>query len=113
MLGGGMRQAGIIAACGLHALERHLGRIAEDHVAARELADALARGLDSRYRVQAPETNILLVEARDEAAAKELMEKGHRRGVLALAIDPRTVRYVTHLDLPPGAAAEAARRIAG
>ena len=69
MLGGGMRQAGILAAAGLHALEHHVERLADDHENARRLASGLeARG----FRVDpAPETNIVMFDVIDGAAFEQ------------------------------------------
>jgi threonine aldolase len=93
-LGGGMRQAGVLAAAGLYALEHHVRRLAQDHAN----AEYLARGLrDLGLRVEPPQTNILYV---DIPAAKAVDLKSHlqQRGILA-TISPRT-RLVTHLDAP-------------
>src|SRR5271170_1205884 len=93
-LGGGMRQAGVLAAAGLYALEHHVRLLAQDHANADYLgANLRAMGLS----VEAPQTNILYV---DIPASKAADLKAHldRRGILA-TIAPRT-RLVTHLDLP-------------
>jgi threonine aldolase len=95
-LGGAMRQAGVLAAAGLYALEHHVRRLAEDHANAEHLAVALrALGL----RVEPPQTNMLYVEI-PGAAAAALKSHLAGRGVLA-TVAPRT-RLVTHLDLPRG-----------
>jgi threonine aldolase len=96
MLGGGMRQAGILAAGALHALEHHRARLADDHVAARVFADTLrgARGVE----LQPVETNIISFTTADLMAA-ELVKRAAARGVLLNATDKRTLRAVTHLDL--------------
>ena len=97
MVGGGMRQAGMLAAAALHALEQHVDRLAEDHANARRLADGLA-GIDG-LQVQAPQTNILFVEltgaARERSA--ELLAHLKTQGVLALGL--YQLRFVTHLDV--------------
>jgi threonine aldolase len=93
-LGGGMRQAGVLAAAGIYALERHVAQLAQDHANAEFLAEGLrAMGL----RVEPPQTNMLYVgiPAPQTAGLKEHLEE---RGILA-TIAPRT-RLVTHLDLP-------------
>jgi threonine aldolase len=92
-LGGGMRQAGVLAAAGLYALEHHVRLLAQDHANADYLSDGLrAMGLS----VEPPQTNILYV---DIPASKAADLKAHleRRGILA-TIAPRT-RLVTHLDV--------------
>ena len=95
-LGGGMRQAGVLAAAGLYALEHHVRLLAEDHLNAEYLAHGLAAiGL----RVEPPQTNMLYVDipVPQVAGLKSHLEL---RGILA-SIAPRT-RLVTHLDLPRG-----------
>jgi threonine aldolase len=93
MLGGGMRQAGILAAACLHALDHHVERLAEDHLRARLLAEALQA---DGWELQPPETNLLYVRCRDaHALVAALAERGVR--VIALAHDQ--VRAVTHLDV--------------
>jgi threonine aldolase len=93
-LGGGMRQAGILAAAGLYALEHHVQRLAEDHDNAQRLAGGLrSLGLE----VERPQTNIVFVDIpAGEAAA--LTTHLTERGILA-SIGPHT-RLVTHLDVP-------------
>ena len=104
ILGGAMRQAGIVAAAGLYALEHHVERLAEDHANAERLAAGLAgiRGLE----VDPPQTNMVFVRipADRTAALKAHLEQS---GVLAL-IGPRT-RLATHLDV---SAAEIDRAVA-
>jgi threonine aldolase len=93
-LGGGMRQAGILAAAGLYALEHHVRRLAQDHAN----ADYLGAGLRALgLRVEPPQTNMLYVEIPAPQAA-QLKSHLQQRGILA-TIKPRT-RLVTHLDLP-------------
>src|SRR5215203_4060789 len=92
--GGGMRQAGIIAAASLYAFEHHVERLAEDHERARRLAAGLA---DAGYRVEMPETNIVLVEVGNpEKFLAELAEEG----VLATPHTASTIRCVSHHDAP-------------
>jgi threonine aldolase len=92
-LGGGMRQAGVLAAAGLYALEHHVVRLAEDHHNAEHLAQGLrAAGL----RVAAPQTNVVYIDIPAQEIAA-LSEHLGRRGILA-TLAPRT-RLVTHLDL--------------
>lgn len=98
-LGGGMRQAGVLAAAGLVAL-RGAGRLAEDHANARHLAERLAaiRGVTiDPARVQ---TNIVVFGVQDsEKSASEVSRLWQEAGVLALAIDEQRVRAVTHYDV--------------
>ena len=93
MLGGAMRQAGVIAAAGLYAIENHVERMAEDHANAQRLAQGLA---DLGFEVEPPQTNMVFVKvARDSCPA--LAEHLKINGVLAL-LGPRT-RLCTHLDV--------------
>jgi threonine aldolase len=96
--GGGMRQAGILAAAALHALDHNLRGLADDHEKARTLARAVDRspGLRLAYPV---ETNILIVEVvepRDTAAAA--VDEMKRQGLLASMWEERRFRLVTHRD---------------
>jgi threonine aldolase len=94
MLGGGMRQAGILAAAGLYALEHNIARLAEDH----ENAARLARGLSdiAQIRVTAPDTNMVFVDIEAEKCPALEHALG-RKGILA-QVDPH-MRVVLHLDV--------------
>jgi threonine aldolase len=94
MLGGGMRQAGVIAAAAHYALEHNVERLADDHRNAADLSAGLAR-IDA-LKVTAPQTNIFYVEI-PEAACAPLREALTRQGIRA-SIGPHT-RLVTHLDV--------------
>jgi threonine aldolase len=95
MWGGAMRQAGIVAAAGLYALDHHVDRLAEDHENARVLAEGLAEaGAD--LDLQAVETNIVVFGVPDAETFCAALERG---GVLMYAIGPQRVRAVTHLDV--------------
>jgi threonine aldolase len=100
MFGGAMRQAGILAAAGLWALDHNLGRLPEDHANARLLAERLAglRGIE--IDLATVQSNIIIfrmAEGAPEAAA--VVARAHERGVLVSAFAARTVRAVTHLDV--------------
>ena len=94
MLGGGMRQAGVLAAAGLYALEHNVERLAEDHANAKRLAQGLAT-IDA-LAVEPVQTNMVFVHMKDVDSAA-LTSFLRERGILAL-IDPQT-RMVTHLDV--------------
>jgi threonine aldolase len=96
MLGGGMRQVGILAAAGLYALEHHIERLAEDHENAQILAQAL-REIPEVW-LEPVETNIIIFEL-TKTPAEKLITELKKRNILALAIGPRRVRLVTHLDV--------------
>jgi threonine aldolase len=91
--GGGMRQAGVIAAASLYAFEHHVERLAEDHERAKRLATGL---VEAGYRVELPETNILLVNIED---AGELLRALAGAGVLATPHGANTIRLCIHLDV--------------
>lgn len=105
-LGGGMRQAGILAAGGLHALERHVQRLEEDHSNALRLAGGLA-GMGLAV-VRRPETNIVLFRVRDTAG---FLRGTRERGVLVNPMAPGVFRAVTHLDVSAARIDEALERI--
>jgi threonine aldolase len=92
--GGGWRQAGVLAAAGLVALDRR-ARLAEDHEKARRIADAL-RG--TRANVVPPETNIVVIGF-DSDRAVDVQNKVKERSIQISTVDPRTIRLVTHLDV--------------
>jgi len=101
-LGGWMRQAGVIAAAGLHALTENVERLAEDHALAR----SIARRLDGRAGLHAPEeeveTNLVMVRVtHPRYSAAELAEALEAEGVLVMALSADQLRFVTHLDVGP------------
>lgn len=102
-MGGGMRQVGVLAAAGLHALDHHLERLADDHGHARLLAEAC--GVDPA----GVDTNIVVVERSDAAAFVAAARDG---GVLVSAVGPTAVRLVTHLDVSRADAETAAAVLA-
>ncbi|MGH0033225.1 MAG: threonine aldolase family protein [Myxococcota bacterium] len=106
LLGGGMRQAGVLAAAGLHALEHHVARLADDHANARRLAAGLA-GLGLRVD-PAPETNMVLFDVDDGTAfSRALGERALRINPIA----PGRYRAVTHLDVSEADVDDALGRI--
>jgi len=105
MLGGGMRQAGILAAGALYALEQHRARLVEDHASARIFADAL--GGVAGVEVAPVETNIVVFTA-TAVDASELGRRAAERGVLMNATGKHTLRAVTHLDVDASQVREAA-----
>ncbi|MDE1162054.1 MAG: low-specificity L-threonine aldolase [Acidobacteriaceae bacterium] len=98
-LGGGMRQAGILAAAGLIALEEMPARIADDHRNARLLAEAVATSPAVRIDVERVQTNIVVFELANGGDAFALVAALKEAGVLVSAIGPHAVRLVTHLDV--------------
>ena len=108
LLGGGMRQAGILAAAGLVALDSLVARLADDHANARLLAEALARG--KGVSVSPVETNIV-VAGLEGRTAPDVVASLRERNVLASAMDGRTLRVVTHRDVSREDCARAAAAI--
>lgn len=100
MLGGAMRQVGIFAAAGLHALDHHMDRLAEDHVNAARMARRLVDNPRVRLDASAVQTNIIVFSVTAEAPdAPTVVARARERGVLIIAFGPRTIRLVTHLDV--------------
>ncbi|MBN1208326.1 MAG: low-specificity L-threonine aldolase [Myxococcaceae bacterium] len=108
-LGGGMRQAGVLAAAALHALEHHVERLAEDHAHTRRLAAGLAEMTGVKVEPARVETNILLVEF--ARPASEMVSRLTALGVLLNATGTHTVRLVCHLDISAADVTEALTRI--
>ncbi len=98
MMGGAMRQAGVLAAACLYALDHHRERLAVDHAHARRLAEGLAELPGITIRPETVETNILWFEVRPLTAGR-FAELCEQRGVRVLAAGPHRVRCVTHLDV--------------
>jgi threonine aldolase len=100
MFGGGMRQAGIIAAGALYALENNIDRLAEDHANAKWLATALADLPGLSVEPDSVETNIVYFDVTVEKwTARALCEALRERGIWVLPVTPQRVRAVTHLDV--------------
>jgi threonine aldolase len=99
--GGGMRQAGFLAAAGLYALRHNRQRLKEDHAHARLLGETL----QSRSFVKAVhpvETNIVMFELIDHNKRDPLLVLLEGRRILAVPFGPGIIRFVTHLDIHPG-----------
>ena len=108
LLGGGMRQAGVLAACGLHALEHNVERLAEDHVHAKLLADSIREAGIPGVEVDAPETNMVYLRLDGGPDVLRLLVEALRKeGVLAVAVLARAVRFVFHRDVTALLAREA------
>ena len=98
-LGGGMRQAGVLAAAGLIALEEMPSRLGEDHAHARLLAEAVAECEAAEIDPASVETNIVIFTLKDEGDAAGLVVALKEQGILASAVGPHAVRLVTHFDV--------------
>ena len=97
ILGGGMRQAGIIAAPGIIALEKMIDRLEEDHINARFLAEGLAKIDGLRVNLKIVQTNIVHVDVSGlKVTSNQFIDELRRRGLLVLPRDRRKIRMVTH-----------------
>lgn len=113
MYGGAMRQAGILAAAGLYALDHHIVRLKEDHDNAIRLARALRSLPAVRVDLGRTETNIVLFDVPQQPQpASEILAALRERGVLINAVGPTTYRAVTHLDVSAGDIDRAAEVVA-
>lgn len=100
MAGGAMRQVGIFAAAAEHALDHHLGRLAEDHANARLLAERLAGVPGVELDLATVQTNIVVARLGPDAPdAATVVARAREAGVLVVPLGPRTIRAVTHLDV--------------
>ena len=96
MFGGGMRQAGFLAAAGLYAFDHHIERLADDHARVRKLADALVAS--GAFTLASPvATNMAYVDT--QGPAQEIVDRAAEAGVLVHAPGPKTIRVVAHLDV--------------
>jgi len=110
-LGGGMRQAGILAAAGLIALEKMPARLYEDHANARLMAEALATLEDVTLDLNLVETNIVIFRLKGKLSATDLVLRLKARGILTSTVGPDAVRLVTHFDVDRAACTEVAQAL--
>jgi len=110
-LGGGMRQAGILAAAGLIALEHGAARLHEDHANARLLAEALSNIENVAIDLDSVETNIIVFRLTGGVNAADVVARLRARGILASAFGPDALRLVTHLDVDRAACVKAAEAL--
>ena len=96
--GGGMRQAGFLAAAGIYALQNNIERLTEDHVHTKQIADSISKK-DFVKMVLPVETNIIIFELKDGLSAPELVGKLKEHLILGYAISPNRIRLVIHLDI--------------
>ena len=97
-LGGGMRQAGIIAAAGIVALDKMIDRLAEDHVNARLLAEGLAELKGISFNLDDVDTNIVIVKP-TTMSVRELGQLLEKRGVLTVVMEPDRIRFTTNKEV--------------
>jgi threonine aldolase len=114
MFGGAMRQAGLLAAAGLYALDHHMARLAEDHANARRIGELLAENPRVDLELATVQTNIIVFRLKPGAPdAATVVERARAQGVLLFAFGARTVRAVTHLDVSAAQCERAGRILAG
>ena len=97
VFGGGMRQAGYLAAAGIYALDNHIERLWDDHQRAKQI-EAVLEKLPYVEKVLPVQTNIVIFELEGNTTAKSYLEKLEKKGILAVPFGPKEVRFVTHLD---------------
>jgi threonine aldolase len=100
VFGGGMRQAGFLAAAGIYALQNNIERLEKDHLHAQQIATAL-QPKDFVGEILPVETNILIFEVKGRLTAQQFVEKMKEKEVMMFTISPTHVRIVTHLDISP------------
>lgn len=100
VFGGGMRQAGYLAAAGVYALKNNIERLKEDHFHAQQIAQALSKK-DFVTEVLSVETNIIIFSLANPYTSHSFVGKLKEAGILGYAISPNQVRLVTHLDITP------------
>ena len=98
VMGGGMRQAGYLAAAGIYALDHHVERLKEDHENARCLAKAM-EDLNYITNIRPVETNIVIFDIVPPATTQEFLQYLEKNGVKGSAFGQNTIRFVTHLDV--------------
>jgi len=112
-LGGGMRQAGILAAAGLIALEQGPAKLAIDHANAKLLAEGLAKIPGFKIDPAKVQTNIVICDISETGVTSaELSKRLHEQGVLANGVGPYAIRFVTHLDVSREQCAKALELVA-
>ena len=97
ILGGGMRQSGFLAACGIYALDNNINRLKDDHLKAKEIGDVLSK-LDYIKKVEPVETNIVIFELDDKFPSSIFQNKLSERGIEIISMGDNKLRVVTHLD---------------
>jgi threonine aldolase len=98
VFGGGMRQAGFMAAAGIYALQNNIERLAQDHLHAKKIAEALTKK-DFVKSIMPVETNIVIAITKEHYPAKQIAQQLYQKGVHVIAIAENQIRFVTHLDI--------------
>lgn len=97
LFGGGMRQAGFLAAAAIYALDNQVERLAEDHKKAKEI-ETLLNSLSFIKKVEKVETNIVIFYVQDSIDADDFMKKMEEKGIVFISMGEGKLRIVTHLD---------------
>ena len=97
ILGGGMRQSGFLAACGIYALDNNINRLKDDHLKAKEIGNVLSK-LDYIKKVEPVETNIVIFELDDKFSSSIFQSKLSEKGIEIISMGDNKLRVVTHLD---------------
>jgi threonine aldolase len=97
IFGGGMRQAGILAAAGIYALENNISRLKDDHIRAKAIGEALNKASFVKD-IMPIDTNIVVFYVHDDFTPEEILEKLKEKNILAMKFGPQMIRMVTHLN---------------
>lgn len=100
VFGGGMRQAGYMAAAGIYALEHNIERIDQDHQHARKIAEAISRK-EFTDMILPVETNIIIFSVRPSYSNEDIVQRFKKENILLFTISPTQIRMVLHLDITP------------
>lgn len=100
VFGGGMRQAGYMAATGIYALEHHIDRLAIDHQHAKQIGDLLRKKAFCQELFEV-ETNIVIFRTKDANTTESIIQHLKNKKILAIAMGPTLLRFVLHLDISP------------
>jgi threonine aldolase len=110
VFGGGMRQAGMLAAAGTYALDHHIDRLKNDHKMAKYLALQLEQAKWVEKVIE-PETNIVIALLKSDADQEQLLHKMRERNILAVGFGKGKIRFVTHLDVSEAQLMQAAETL--
>jgi len=100
VFGGGLRQAGYMAAAGIYALENNVERLGQDHLHAKKIANALQKK-EFTDQILPVETNIIIFSIKPPGSAEDIVQKLKNEDILTFAISARQIRMVLHLDITP------------
>lgn len=98
IFGGGMRQAGFLAAAGIYALDNNVERLEVDHQRAKELGTIIENQVYTEF-IHPVDTNILIFKLKEEFPANEFIQKMKEKGILLVSMGPQLIRIVTHLGI--------------